>query len=416
MRLILCDVDAEARAGLAPLALSRPIWQLRSGMTTLGRRLAAHLGSADVAGFVPAHLAPAAAHDGDWPVNDPGTLSGDDLLIVDARLKPAGLDITFDGSSEIAHDSEGRFVYARIARDDLARLETDSLEALLASAGAALPAVCKDPPRWRHAWELMSDNAEQITADFHAVGRSGVASSGEPPILVGDERDVYVAPDATIGPRVVVDVSNGPVYVDSAAEIQPFTHIAGPCYVGAGSVLLGAKCRGGTTVGPQCRVGGEVEQVIFQGHANKYHDGFLGHAVVGAWVNLGAGTTNSDLRNDYAPVRVCLDGHTLVETGCLKVGALIGDHCRSSIGTLLNTGTCVGPMTMLVGGGGLLPRFVPAFSVCAGSEIAETFSRRRFYDIAARALPRRGQQWTEADERMWDAIYEQTAEQRAYST
>ena len=94
------------------------------------------------------------------------------------------------------------------------------------------------------------------------------------------------------------------------AEIHPFTRIEGPCYIGRNSILLGAKCREGNSIGPMCRVGGEVEESIIQGYSNKYHDGFLGHAYVGQWVNLGALTTNSDLKNDYSEVKITLDGRT----------------------------------------------------------------------------------------------------------
>ena len=107
---------------------------------------------------------------------------------------------------------------------------------------------------------------------------------------------------------VVIDAEHGPVYIDEDVEVHPFTRIEGPCYVGKKSILLGAKCREGNSIGPICRVGGEVEESIIQGYSNKYHDGFLGHAYVGEWVNLGALTTNSDLKNDYSTVSVILDG------------------------------------------------------------------------------------------------------------
>ena len=137
---------------------------------------------------------------------------------------------------------------------------------------------------------------------------------------------------------VVLDAEHGPIYIDAGAEIHPFTRIEGPCYIGAGSVLFGAKCRAGNSIGPMCRIGGEIEGTIIQGYSNKYHDGFLGHAYVGQWVNLGALTTNSDLKNDYSEVRITLDGQSPIATGSNKVGALIGDHAKTSIGTLLNTG------------------------------------------------------------------------------
>ena len=107
---------------------------------------------------------------------------------------------------------------------------------------------------------------------------------------------------------VVIDAEHGPVYLDEGVEVHPFTRIEGPCYVGRNSILLGCKCREGNSIGPMCRVGGEVEESIIHGYSNKYHDGFLGHAYVGQWVNLGALTTNSDLKNDYSNVSIVLDG------------------------------------------------------------------------------------------------------------
>src|SRR6185295_4718482 len=140
----------------------------------------------------------------------------------------------------------------------------------------------------------------------------------------------------------------GPVTIEEGCEVHPFTRIEGPCYVGPKTILLGAKVREGCSFGPMCRIGGEVEESIVHGYSNKYHDGFLGHAYVGEWVNLGALTTNSDLKNDYSEVKVTLDGRTQLSTGSNKVGALIGDHVKTSIGTLLNTGAYVGAMSVLV--------------------------------------------------------------------
>ena len=163
---------------------------------------------------------------------------------------------------------------------------------------------------------------------------------------------------------------------------------------------------------PLCRIGGEVEESIIQGYSNKYHDGFLGHAYVGQWVNLGALTTNSDLKNDYSEVKITLDGRTQLSTGSTKVGALIGDHAKTSIGTLLNTGTCVGAMTLLVTSGKLLPKFIPSFTWYLNDAITHGFGKESLYATARTAMGRRKCPWTEADEAMWNAVYEITAEER----
>src|SRR5207237_6238312 len=137
-------------------------------------------------------------------------------------------------------------------------------------------------------------------------------------------------------------------------SVQSVTRLEGPCYIGAGTQIAGAKIRAGTTLGPECRVGGEVEASIMQGFANKYHDGFLGHSYVGEWVNLAAGTQTSDLRNDYESVRVYVAGQRR-STGRSKIGSYLGDHTKTALGSLLNTGSAVGAFVNLLPSGTLLP-------------------------------------------------------------
>ena len=138
-----------------------------------------------------------------------------------------------------------------------------------------------------------------------------------------------------------------------------------------------------------CRVGGEVEESIIQGYSNKYHDGFLGHAYVGEWVNLGALTTNSDLKNDYSTVSVVLDGKTPIDTGSTKVGSLIGDHTKTSIGTLLNTGAYVGAMAVIAATGKPLPKFIPSFAWFLEGVVTKGFGKKALYETARMAMGRR---------------------------
>ena len=143
--------------------------------------------------------------------------------------------------------------------------------------------------------------------------------------------------------------------------VQPFTRVEGPCYIGSETQLFRANIRGSVSIGPNCRIGGEVEATIMQGFSNKYHEGFLGHAYIGEWVNLGAITSNSDLRNDYGEVHVPLQGDP-VPTGQAKVGCFIGDHTRTGMGSMLNTGTAIGVMCNVLPAGLLLPKHVPSFT------------------------------------------------------
>jgi len=284
---------------------------------------------------------------------------------------------------------------------------------LLDSAREALARTDVQPATLNYTWELVLENANQLTTDFATAGRSGIEGTVEEPKAIrGSVNDVYIAPGALIHPMVVIDAEHGPVYIDEGAEVHPFSRIEGPCYVGKNSILLGAKCREGNSIGPVCRIGGEIEESIIHGYSNKYHDGFLGHAYVGEWVNLGALTTNSDLKNDYSNVSVTLEGGSPIDTGSKKVGALIGDHTKTSIGTLFNTGSSVGAMAVIVATGKLLPKFIPSFAWFLEGVVTKGFGKRKLYETAKQVMPRRGREWTPAQEAMWDEIFDMTAPAR----
>jgi UDP-N-acetylglucosamine diphosphorylase/glucosamine-1-phosphate N-acetyltransferase len=299
-------------------------------------------------------------------------------------------------------------------------MNTDSIGGLIDSVKETLPTADGHRPRggpvatWNYTWEQVLANPDQLTRDFQAAGKSGIHSDGveEPCAIRGSREDVYIAPGVRIHPMVVIDAEHGPIYIDEDVEIQAFSRIEGPCYIGKKSILLGAKCREGNSIGPVCRVGGEVEESIIQGYSNKYHDGFLGHAYVGEWVNLGALTTNSDLKNDYSNVSVVLDGRTPIDTGSTKVGSLIGDHTKTSIGTLFNTGSYVGAMTLIAATGKPLPKFIPSFAWFLEGVVTKGFGKRKLYETARIVMSRRGSEWTPAQESMWEKIFQMTAPAR----
>jgi len=407
MRLILIDRPAESRRHFWPVALNRPLWDLRCGMTSLGEKLQTRVGAGDVAYFLPEYMAEVYRAKTDRPVNDVSALAGD-LLIVDARVKADSF--TIPSRSEVGVDEQGQVLYARVMAGDSQKARGGDLDAFLESAKATLPNVRCALPTWNYTWDLILASPQQITADFALAGRNGIEGTVEEPSAIrGGKSDVYIARGAKIHPMVVLDAEHGPIYIEEDVEVHPFTRIEGPCYIGKKSILLGAKCREGNSIGPWCRVGGEVEESIIQGYSNKYHDGFLGHAYVGEWVNLGALTTNSDLKNDYTNVSVMLDGKHCIDTGSTKVGCLIGDHTKTSIGVFFNTGSYVGAMGILMSTGKPLPKFIPSFSWFVEGVVTKGFGRKSLYETAATAMGRRKCRWTEADRAMWDTIFEMTA-------
>lgn len=409
MRLILVDTPGEQRQNFHPLTLNRPLWELRCGMTSLGEKLQAKVGTSDVAYFLPDYMAEVYRARTSRPVNDPSSLTGGDLLIVDARVKADGFRVPA-GRSEVGVSEQGEVLYAFVAADDAKKVQGRDIAAFLESARAALPNVRCTLATWNYTWDLILASPHQIAADFAAAGRSGIEGIVEEPSAIrGSRNDVYIARGARIHPMVVLDAEHGPIYIEEDVEVHPFTRIEGPCCIGRKSILLGAKCREGNSIGPWCRIGGEVEESIIQGYSNKYHDGFLGHAYVGEWVNLGALTTNSDLKNDYTTVSVMLDGKRAIDTGSTKVGCLIGDHTKTSVGAFFNTGSYVGAMAIIMAAGKALPKFIPSFAWFVEGVVTKGFGHKTLYETAATAMSRRKCRWTEADRAMWDAVFAMTA-------
>jgi UDP-N-acetylglucosamine diphosphorylase/glucosamine-1-phosphate N-acetyltransferase len=181
-------------------------------------------------------------------------------------------------------------------------------------------------------------------------------------------KGIYVADKISLAPGVVLDASEGPIFLGEQVKIMPNAVIMGPAAIGKGSLVkIGAKIYGGTSIGPFCKVGGEIEGTIIQGYSNKQHEGFLGHAYIGEWCNIGAGTENSDLKNNYTQVKVQI-GDKRVNSGKLKVGLFMGDHCKTGINTTFNTGSVMGVASMAFGAG-FQPQYIPSFHWSDGGKL-----------------------------------------------
>ncbi len=233
-------------------------------------------------------------------------------------------------------------------------------------------------------------------ADFLREGGGDPIADGS--ILIGDPHDVVLL-GAGVEPGVVFDVRRGPVVLEQHSYVRSGTRLDGPLYVGPGTEILGGTV-GGSAIGPRCRVRGEVSSSAFFGYANKTHDGFLGHSVIGRWTNLGAGTTTSNLKNTYGAVRLDLGGDR-IETGRQLLGSLIGDHVKTAIGTLLPTGAVVG-VGANVFGAVAVPKHVPAF---AWGLAGERQTLDGFLTTARRVMPRRSVEVTDAVAAGLEAAY-----------
>lgn len=257
-----------------------------------------------------------------------------------------------------------------------------------------------------HPWDLVEANDARIAADITELWPYDAELDGT--FRIGNHK-VSLAEGATIEPGVHIDVRDGPIRLAEGARVEGPARITGPLFIGPGSTVLGGAV-GTSSIGPLCLVRGEVAHSVMLGFVNKAHDGHLGHALVGRWVNLGAFTTNSDLKNNYRSVRVwTTEGEC--DTGLLKVGCFLGDHVKTGIGTVLNTGTVVGAGSNLFGGI-MPPTVVPPFSWGAGADLRD-HRFDKFLETAVLAMSRRAQELTPGVEEILRGAWAATAGRRA---
>ena len=386
--------DARARR-FAPFALTRPAGELRAG-AVLGRERWERLLGAHVAGFV------AAPHLDDF--DEPGAPHAvasvpAGAVLANARCLPAlGRRSTSDAA---AWTCGGQVAAVRLARE----VGADELRALdrLESLGGDGPSV-EIEGRWLgEVWELVGCLNDLLAADVRALASELdlVEPPAGTPVLGGHE--VLVERGATIEPLVVLDATAGPILLRAGSTVSSFTRLVGPCHVGAHSTVVGGRVAN-VSIGEWCKVNGEVSTTIFHSYANKGHEGFVGHSVIGRWANLGAGTTTSNLKNTYGPVQLWTpDG--LRETGLQFLGTLFGDHAKTAIGTRLNTGTVVGAAANVFGAA-MPGKMVPPFAW--GGDGAR-YDADRFLEVAGRVMRRRDVPLTDAMRRQLAAAHREGA-------
>jgi len=394
---------------------------LRCGLTLLWEKWVARLQPNSVFFFCRPELAATLAERTNYPVNQSVEWANADVWIIDARwlIPPKSNFKSHELSNYTAMRCAGRIVGLRI---DAGRYKIpSSLVQWLQSHGAGnFPEVDLVPAEVpgtvvNHLWDIVDRNPEQINVDYDILTSSGfgqriAGSRGEDVSWIQPE-NVLCGAGVQVAPQVVLDARGGPIILGANVKIEPHTYIEGPAAIGEDAAIFGGKIRAGTTIGPGCRVSGEVEASVFLGWANKHHDGFLGHSVIGEWVNLGAMTTNSDLKNNYSPVKVVFPERT-IDSGRIKVGSFLADHTKTGIGTLIPTGGAVGFAGNIFGGGAVIPKYIPEF-VWGGGKTYNEYQPDKAKQTAEAVVARRGMTFTKAQAQLFDHIFEQTKKQRA---
>jgi UDP-N-acetylglucosamine diphosphorylase / glucose-1-phosphate thymidylyltransferase / UDP-N-acetylgalactosamine diphosphorylase / glucosamine-1-phosphate N-acetyltransferase / galactosamine-1-phosphate N-acetyltransferase len=407
----LCTFEDARVAGLDPLTAARPAFDLRCGLTTLLEKHNRALRPTAVGVFVRPSLAHLTALEHPHlTVNESAWLLHGPIVLVNARwLPPPRFQLPPHGPFVAVIGEE--VAYAVLAPDDLADATPHNLDECLDRWRTRLYTCPASGRLANNLWDLVEWNGEEIAADFAHRGRDEMTGWPSTLSLVGPSDALWVHPTARVDPFVVADTTNGPVVIDRDAVVTSFTRLEGPCHVGPRTEVFAANIRAGTSLGPNCRVGGEVSASILLANSNKSHAGYLGHSYVGEWVNLGAGTYVSDLRNDYADVRVTLDRRA-IDTRRPKVGAYIGDHVKAGVGCQLNAGSVIGPFAQLLPCGTLLPKNIPGFCTADHGRVIDCPDPQPLFDAAERVTARRGEELTATHRAVFKALFDRGAAHR----
>ncbi len=388
-----------------PLAYMHPVFELKCGVYSLRERAELTLGKAQLL-YTRGYLAPKLRLLG-YRVNEQAEGG---LMLLNARVLADSRLVRHLASmpQRAAAFSGEALAYAKLPPSLAAKaselLSEHRIEEAVKLISRECTAVKPAVPLVSYPWELVDLTAELLASDIRRLDWSTQGEADGTVKVIGGG-GFHVAKGARVEPYVVADTRRGPVYVDSGALVESFSLLKGPLYIGRKTIvfpsLLDTSC-----IGEVCRIGGEVSHSIFHGYSNKRHYGFIGHSYIGMWVNMGAGTTNSNLKNTYGPVRVRI-GELRVDTGRQFVGCYIADHVKTSIGAVL---LCrkIGVASHVYG---TATGDIPSFTAWAAGRLIE-LKLESILETARRMMARRGVALTIEDEQALRHIYQETKGER----
>jgi UDP-N-acetylglucosamine diphosphorylase/glucosamine-1-phosphate N-acetyltransferase len=410
----ICVFEDQYFRRLLPLVYTRPVYDLRCGMLTLREKIQRRYPGATPGLHARPYLADLLRE------QNPGTavnhVEGQGCLFLNGRLvasEELSARIPLDGPDALFTSGE-ILVAARLGGKVLDAFRSGLPEFPGISSFPGIPQTGLSPRMVSYPWDLVNFNGPEIVSDFQLLApERGERMRGkvyEGAHLINPE-NIVIGEGSKVKPGVVLDGESGPIWLGNNVTVFPNAVIEGPAFVGDRSVIkIGAKIYENTSIGPACKVGGEVEGAVIHSFSNKQHDGFLGHAYLGMWVNLGADTNNSDLKNNYGSVKLVIDGET-VDSGSMFMGLVMGDHSKSAINSMFNTGTVVG-VSSNVFGSGFPPKSIPSFA-WGGGEGLKTYDLERALDVARRVMGRRKVTLSPAEEKVLRVVFELTGRERA---
>lgn len=383
--LIVFD-SPELHGHLLPVSYTRPVGAIRVGILTVAEKWHLYLS-------MPYSWQPSESYLCEkFPV-DPAAAGSPSALYVAGHVLPSPELV-----ARIRRLTNGEALYA-VAGDNEGELiaRRGPVESLRSVFDGEVRAI-------RRPYDIFLLNGEEILSDFSRITEGRVSQPlSATNTVIGDPEQIFIEEGAVVE-GVFLNTKNGPIYIGRDAEVMEGAMLRGPVALCEHAcVNMGARIYPDTTLGPWCKVGGELNNVVMQGYSNKAHDGFLGNAVIGEWCNLGAGCVASNLKNDYTPIKLWdYPSHRFMPTGLQFCGVIMGDHSKAGINTMINTATVIG-VGVNIHGAGFPRNFVASFSE-GGTAGFYDVVMSKFFATARKVMERRGRTLTAADERMFLAI------------
>lgn len=396
---IILFCDPAIRQNLLPLTFTRPVSEIRVGILTITEKWR-EISSAPVSYLTEKYLSKK------FTCED-----NHSNFYVNGALLP-----TKELVEEIMSLKLGEALYSG---DTLLAINGDNLDlntaADVKNATTSKRRGCaSDCTLIRYPWDIFTLNGLEIRNDFKLITAGKVSHPVyDRHTIVYNEEDIFIEKGVKIR-AAILNAENGPIYIGKNAQIHEGAVIKGPFALGEEShVNVGAKMRGDVSIGPYCKVGGEVAASVIFGYTNKGHEGYLGNSVLGEWCNIGADTNTSNLKNNYAEVKVWnYTKNGFINTGQQFCGLIMGDHSKCGINTMFNTGTVVGVSANIFGAG--FPRqFIPSFS-WGGAAGFETFQLRKAFEVAEKVMERRNKSLDSIEKDILDHVFEETKQYRVW--
>lgn len=392
-----------------PITYTHPVFDIKAGIGSILSKTLDHFSNDEIILIVRPYLAEVTKlHYPDFSVNPDDIEEG---LWVNGRMLFRKEDIAS------ATKSKGRLFYNNNCLA-LAHLSEQDANEWIKRGGPPevdlklnTPKSEISPKVFNYIWDVVQSAGDLLTVDFNLMyGKGEIAGEIYPNVSILDKERVFIAKNAIVKPGVVLDAEEGPIVIDEGAVIMPNAVIEGPTYIGKMSLIkAGARIYGKTHIGAVCKIGGEVNESIIHGYSNKQHEGYLGNAYLGEWINIGADSNNSDLKNTYSTVKVLINGK-IVDTGSLYVGLIMGDHTKTGINTMFNTGTIAGAGCNIFGTD-YPPKYIPSFS-WGGVGGFQEHRLSKMFETAEVAMRRRNVNLTQIEKNLLTHVFEKTKSER----